>query len=161
MQWTVLDPDCIESTTIEVANDLVHLPAGNLGILRQIRESNGTARFCRREQLDTTKMVQPSTGILVSCTLSRTWPISPDPAASDRAGVGDPALACLTISGRAAAVAHMETAADSAAAAINAANRAEASLSDLFLHDSPLGQLVLLAKVASKLGHSLVGALML
>ena len=63
MQCIVLDPK-----SIRVAHELVHLSVGNLGILRQIRDSDGAARFCRHEQLGTTEMVRLITGDVVRCT---------------------------------------------------------------------------------------------
>ena len=43
VQCIVLDPK-----SIRVSHELVHLSVGNLGVLRQIRDSDGAARFCRR-----------------------------------------------------------------------------------------------------------------
>ena len=80
VQCIVLDPP-----SIRVAHELVHLSVGNLGILRQIRDSDGAARFCRREQLGTTEIVRLITGDVVRCTFSRTWPLSLDVASSGRA----------------------------------------------------------------------------
>ena len=57
VQCIVLDPK-----SIRVAHELVHLSVGNLGILRQIRDSDGAARFCRRVQLGTTEIELLITG---------------------------------------------------------------------------------------------------
>jgi hypothetical protein len=83
VQCIVLDPK-----SIRVAHELVHLSVGNLGILRQIRDSDGAARFCRHVQLGTTEMVRLITGDVVRCTFSRTWPLSPDATSSGRVGAG-------------------------------------------------------------------------
>ena len=79
VQCIVLDPN-----SVELAHDLVHLAIGNLGVVRQIRDSDRAARFCRREQLGTTEMVRLSNGQLVSCAYRKTWPNPPDRASSDR-----------------------------------------------------------------------------
>jgi hypothetical protein len=75
VQCFVLDP-----CRIEVGHDLVHLAVGNLGILRQIRDSDGCARFCLRRQLGSTETVRLSNGRLVRCTYVQTWPRPADPA---------------------------------------------------------------------------------
>jgi hypothetical protein len=85
-RWATITVQCIEldPKSIRVAHELVHLSVGNLGILRQIRDSDGAARFCRCEQLGRTEMVRLITGDVVRCTFSRTWPLSPDATSSGR-----------------------------------------------------------------------------
>ncbi len=86
VQCFVLDPH-----RIEVAHDLVHLAVGNLGILRQIRDSDGCARFCLRRQVGSTETVRLCNGRLVLCTYVQTWPRPADPASccSDRVEPGN------------------------------------------------------------------------
>ena len=64
VQCLVLDKD-----SIRVASEVRNLAAGNLGLLRQINNRAGTARFCCSVDLGKTAMVRLSTGKMVHCTL--------------------------------------------------------------------------------------------
>ena len=69
------------ASSVAVAQDIIHLSVGNLGILRQIHDKTGTARFCHRDQLGTTKLMRLSTNETVRCTYTRLWPACSDVAA--------------------------------------------------------------------------------
>jgi len=79
-KWGCTTVQCLvlDANSIAVARDIVHLSLGNQGILRQINDTDGTARFCHRDQLGTTEMVRLSTGKAVYCTYARTWPDCPE-----------------------------------------------------------------------------------
>ena len=90
-KWGCTTVQCLvlDANSIAVAGYIVHLSVGNQGILRQINDTDGTARFCHRDQLGTTEMVRLSTGKAVYCTYARTGPDCPDSpshaSSSDRA----------------------------------------------------------------------------
>ena len=66
----------LDKNSLRVASEVRNLAAGNLGLLRQINDRAGTARFCCSVDLGKTAMVRLSTGKLVHCTYTESWPES-------------------------------------------------------------------------------------
>jgi hypothetical protein len=58
----------LDKNSLLVASEVRNLAAGNLGLLRQINDRTGTARFCCSVDLGKTAMVRLSTGKMVHCT---------------------------------------------------------------------------------------------
>jgi hypothetical protein len=64
----------LDKNSLRVASEVRNLAAGNLGLLRQINDRAGTARFCCSVDLGKTAMVRLSTGEMVHCTYIESWP---------------------------------------------------------------------------------------
>ena len=66
----------LDKSSLRVASEVRNLAAGNLGLLRQINDRAGTARFCCSvdHDLGKTAMVRLSTGQMVHCTYTESWP---------------------------------------------------------------------------------------
>ena len=58
----------LDRNSLRVASEVRNLAAGNLGLLRQIIDRTGAARFCCSVDLGKTAMVRLSTGKMVHCT---------------------------------------------------------------------------------------------
>jgi hypothetical protein len=79
-----------------VASEVHNLAAGNLGVLRQINDRAGTARFCCSVDLGKIAVVLLSTGIMVHCTYAASWPTDTKITPRQEAGAGLAQAASLT-----------------------------------------------------------------
>ena len=64
----------LDKNSLRVASEVSNLAAGNLGLLRQINDRAGTARFCCSADVGKTALVRPSTGKMAQCTYTVSWP---------------------------------------------------------------------------------------
>jgi hypothetical protein len=64
----------LDKNSLRVASEIRNLAAGNLGLLRQINDRAGTARFCCSVDLGKTAVVRLSDGKVVHCTYAESWP---------------------------------------------------------------------------------------
>jgi hypothetical protein len=64
----------LDKNSLRVASEIRNLAAGNLGLLRQINDRAGTARFCCSVDLGKTAVVRLSNGKVVHCTYAESWP---------------------------------------------------------------------------------------
>ena len=89
-EWGCAAVQCMvwDKAQLRVANEIINLSKGNLGLLRQFIDTTGKARFCHRDDLGKTVMAQLSTGRRVQCTLESLWDMSPKTQRSGRRCVG-------------------------------------------------------------------------
>ena len=75
-EWKCSTVQCLvlDRCTVRVAHEIVNLAEGNLGVLRQMNDTTGRARFCLREDLGKTVVATLSTGKRVICTFVVSWP---------------------------------------------------------------------------------------
>ena len=76
----------LDRNSLRVAREISNLAAGNLGVLRQINDRAGTARFCCSVDLGKTAAVRLSTGEMVHCTYAASWPTNTKCASGRKVG---------------------------------------------------------------------------